>query len=480
MTKALTVLVLLLSAAQSVAANLSATVDRRSVALGQQIKLTLTAQQLVTSLEEIDLRPLQGDFEIFDRVYSSSTGQRGNTETSVQVLELYLIALRAGQIRIPQLPLGNLRTPAILLAVSAGSADFPQVMIKSGFVTQRLYQRAETTLYLDLYDDSTLQWAPPQLHADSMQLRALVPQTREEQIGQQRYRVTRFSWGAMPLRPGAAVVGFGLLAATHFGQRVAFRAPAAIGDVTSVPTYLPLTLHIGKLSFLRTTLPQQLRVGRAEYWLTRVSGKGISVAGLKKSIVFPLSDEKLVFYPPKLILEERADGIQVVDIIQPFKPLRGGNLQMPALRIPFYDPVTGDIHALGIHAPQRTVRDAFIERLYRLTIVGIGLATLLALGWLLRKRIRHRLARMRTLHRVRAATTPAELVHYVYADKAISAAVQHGQTWKQIEALVYGRSADGDFNALRKTLLHDVKNALAPGKRARQQTVIERVLAVPT
>lgn len=480
MTKTLIALVLLLSTAQSVAVNLSAAVDRRSVALGQQIKLTLTAQQLVTSLEEIDLRPLQGDFEIFDRVYSSSSGQRGNSETSVQVLELYLIALRAGQIRIPQLQLGNLRTPAILLAVSAGSSDFPQVMIKSGFVAQRLYQRAETTLYLDLYDDSTLQWAPPVVHADSMQLRALAPLTREEQIGPQRYRVTRFSWGAMPLRAGAAVAGFGLLAATHFGQRVAFRAPSAIGDVASVPTYLPLTLHTGKLSFLRTTLPQQLRVGRAEYWLTRVSGKGISVAGLKKSITFPLSDEKLFFYPPQLILDERPDGVQVVDIIQPFKPLRGGNLQMPALRIPFYDPVTGDIHALGITGPQRSVRNPFIERLYWLPIIGSGLATLLALAWLLRKRIRCRLARMRSLRRLRAATTPEELVRYVYGDKAIPTAVQRAQTWNQIEALVYGRSADGDFNALRKNLLHDVEGALDAGKRARHQTVIERVLAIPT
>lgn len=478
MTKALTVLVLLLSAAQSIAASLSAAVDRRSVALGQQIKLTLSAQQLAASLEEIDLRSLQGDFDIFDRAFSSSTVQRGNSETKVQVLELYLIALRAGQIRIPQLQLGNLRTQPIQIAVSAGSSDFPHVLIKSGFVAQQLYQRAETTLYLDLYDDSTFQWAAPVVHANSMQLRAFAPVTRDEQLGAQRYRVTRFSWGAMPLRAGAAVAGFGLLAATHFGQRVAFRAPSAIGDVASVPMYLPLTLHIGKLSLLRTTLPHQLRVGRPEYWLTQVSGRGISVAGLKKSIAFPVSDEKLFFYPPKLISHERADGVQVVDIVQPFKPLRGGDLEMPELRIPFYDPVTGDIHALGISGPQRSVRNPFMERLYWLTMGGIGLATLAALGWVLRKRIRCHLARMRTLHRVRAATTPEELLRYVYADKAIPTAVQRAQTWNQIEALVYGRSADGDFNALREYLLHDIKSALAPARRTRQQTVIERVLAV--
>lgn len=476
MTKIILALCLLISLHCS-AAGLTAAIDKRVAAKGQQLTLTLTAERLDASLDEIDLRPLQGDFEIFDRAFLSSVEQRGNVAVRTQTLELRLIALRSGRLTIPSLRIGEFGTAPLTIDISDGSAEFPAVIVKSGFLQRQLYERNEATLFIDLYDDSTLQWRAPIVHAPSMQLRPLQATSRYERVGAQRYRVTRYQWGAMPLRGGNTVANFALIEATHFGERVAFRAPAAVADVTAVPTYLPPALHVGKLELVSASLPRQLRVGRPDYRVIELRGRGLSLEGLRKSIGFPVGNDQLFFYPPELTLLERDDGSQIARVAQAFKPLREAQIQLPELRIPFFDPIRREVQAVVIPAGTLQARDPLYEKLRLGGLLAAVAFSLLALLWLRRERLRERFHCFRAMRRLSRAATAAEMVRELYAQKSLREAALPSQALVQIEALIYGR-ASGDFRPTRDQLLREMKCRQRRRRSAKSESASKRVFAV--
>lgn len=467
MKQAAVAVLLLILPLTSLAALLNASIDKRAIALGQQLNLMLSSERIDQSLEEIDLRPLQGDFAVFGRAYLSSTDRRGGRDVRMQSLELRLVALRSGRLVIPPLQIGAARSRPFVIEVSAGSSEFPNVIVKTGYAA-KLYQRSETLLFLDLYDDSTLQWQAPKVRVSGILLRPLPASSRVEQLGDERYRVTRFAWGAMPLQGGSAVVDFGLIEAIHFGERVAFRAPAAVGDVEAVPTYLPLDVHIGRLELLKQSVPENLQVGRPAYWIVEIGGSGLSANGLRKSIRLT-GNSALHFYAPQISVVDQDNGNQLARIVQPLKPLHEGSAAIPGLRIAYYDPHRAEIAALETAIQRRTVFDPVREQFrMRAATVSLVLAAL-AVAWMMRRRLDLMWRRVKTKMALRGATNASEFLHVIYGlDRAaIDLSV--------IEAIVYGHGDAADFDKLRAQYL--AQNARATrAQRGRQKSAAERIL----
>ena len=93
--------------------------DRRetAVALGEPVSLTVQARGL--NLDALDLASLDATFEVFARTRS------GGPDSETLVLTLYPRAV--GALQIPPLHVERMRTPALPLKVSDGSATVPRV-----------------------------------------------------------------------------------------------------------------------------------------------------------------------------------------------------------------------------------------------------------------------------------------------------------------------------------------------------------------
>ena len=93
-------------------ADLSATADRRDIALGETLRLTLLGDA-GEQPSEIDLTPLNRDWEILSR--SSATNARfiNGRNNVTRTLELELAPLREGTLAIPSLMTGGRRTTPI-------------------------------------------------------------------------------------------------------------------------------------------------------------------------------------------------------------------------------------------------------------------------------------------------------------------------------------------------------------------------------
>ena len=103
-------------------AAVTASLDRQRVALGDSLRLTITADG-EEELSAVDLAPLQRDFEILRRSTSSQTrfvnGQRSHTRQ----LLLDLAPRVEGQLQIPPLRVGDTLTPALAVAVAASLTE---------------------------------------------------------------------------------------------------------------------------------------------------------------------------------------------------------------------------------------------------------------------------------------------------------------------------------------------------------------------
>ena len=98
-------------------AELSATADRRTIAMGETLRLTLLGDA-GEQPAEIDLTPLNRDWEILSR--SSATNARfinGQNQVT-RTLEIELAPLREGTLTIPSLTAGGRSTTPLAIRVN--------------------------------------------------------------------------------------------------------------------------------------------------------------------------------------------------------------------------------------------------------------------------------------------------------------------------------------------------------------------------
>ena len=111
---ALCIVVLACAATASWAA-LTASVDRDRAALGDTLRLTITATD-GEDIGDLDLGPLQADFEILGRSSSSKTSYINGQFSSSKELLLDITPRREGTLTIPALRLGPQVTNALPVA----------------------------------------------------------------------------------------------------------------------------------------------------------------------------------------------------------------------------------------------------------------------------------------------------------------------------------------------------------------------------
>jgi hypothetical protein len=110
-------MILLLSLPIPTMAELTASVDRREIALGETLRLTLMGDA-GEQPAEINLTPLNRDWEILSR--SSATNARfvNGQNQITRTLEMELAPLREGTLGIPSLTSGGRRTTPVSIRVN--------------------------------------------------------------------------------------------------------------------------------------------------------------------------------------------------------------------------------------------------------------------------------------------------------------------------------------------------------------------------
>jgi len=417
MVKRVWLVCLLLSGTGSgaVAADAGFTVqtDKKVLVLGESLTLEIRAEGSQAQLNTIPLGPLKQNFDVYAVSTSRQSETRKGREVMTDIMTLTLYPMQSGELRVPALHYMGKTSQALSLSVMDASPQISRVFIKSGFEPARPWVRQATTLYLDIYDDGSLQWARPrEIVAASAHVRQLAETQREEMLEGVNYTVHRYAWAITPLREGGMSVRFPMLDAVKFGTHLRYAATPIWLDVAPVPAYLPVHVPVGRPDVSVAALPAEMLLNRPVNRVLTVKGSGISEAGIAKLLSSIHDDENWHFYPVTTVVEvnERAaSSSQTFSYVIPFQAVRAGDLHFPELNLPYYNPEKGQIETLTIAGSAIKVVNPLWRDVQKIAAGSMVLGGIASLGYFLWRRMRRTLKRRKSLLLIKNADSSRAL-----------------------------------------------------------------------
>lgn len=410
MVKTLIVLAVLMGnavQAASLTASLTAHLDKTRAALGEPLTLTVQASGL--NLDALDLTPLEAGFELFAR-----TRSRG-TDSEILMLTLYPRA--AGAVPIPPLHLDDRRTAALPLLITDGSESVPRVTANWLLEPAAPQVNQPVRLTLAICDDGSLQWQRPLLPTQvGRVLRILGEDESAGERAGEACTLHRFHWALLATREGGGTLDVPMLDASRFGQRLRFPGPALAFEAAALPAWLPAHVPPVAPVIQAAPLPARWPLQRPLSWRFEVTG-GYSADGLKALLDLQLRESSaLGVYPPLI------EAIAPDDLNSPLsryavtlflQPRASGEITLPTLNLPWYDPVRAQLAGTILAGKTLTVFDPRWQRAGQIAGALVGVLLLAVLAWQIRRMARWRLARRRGLRAIRQARDIVELAQAV-------------------------------------------------------------------
>ena len=369
-------MILLLSLPIPTMAELTASVDRREIALGETLRLTLMGDA-GEQPAEINLTPLNRDWEILSR--SSATNARfvNGQNQITRTLEMELAPLREGTLGIPSLTSGGRRTTPVSIRVNPEPVIAPGdalVLFEASLDQPAVYVQAELILTVTLQQAINLDGGEiSAFDIPDAVTEALERKSFQRRLGNRTWLVTELRFAVYPQKSGVLKVpaigftarevqpGRSLLGA-RLGRRLRMASEPIDVEVKPVPEDFPgevwLPARSMTLEETWSVEPHALSVGDSTTrTLTLVAN------GLQGSQLPPLSSlqgatdiPELRFYPDQEAIDqsELVRGLQGRRVQSEALVARAsGSWTLPEISVPWWNTETNTLSYASL--PARTV-----------------------------------------------------------------------------------------------------------------------------
>ena len=357
-------------------AELSATADRRTIAMGETLRLTLLGDA-GEQPAEIDLTPLNRDWEILSR--SSATNARfinGQNQVT-RTLEMELAPLRQGTLTIPSLTAGGRSTTPLAIRVNPEPVVAPgdELVLFDASVDERsVYVQSEVILTVTLQQAINLDGGEisnfdiPDAVVENLERRSF-----QRRVGNRTWLVTELRYAVYPQKSGALsipAIGFTArevqpgrsLLGARLGRRLRMASTPLEIDVKSVPTSFPgevwLPARALTLEENWSIDPTSLNVGDSTTRTLTLTARGLQGSQLPplSSVQGAVNIPELRFYPDQESIDqsELAEGLQGRRVQSEALVARsGGTWTLPEIRVPWWNIETDRLEFATL--PARTV-----------------------------------------------------------------------------------------------------------------------------
>ena len=357
-------------------AELSATADRRTIAMGETLRLTLLGDA-GEQPAEIDLTPLNRDWEILSR--SSATNARfisgQNRVTRTLVMEL--APLREGTLTIPSLSAGGRSTTPLAIRVNPEPVVAPGdelVLFEASVDESSVYVQSEVILTVTLQQAINLDGGEisnfdvPNAVVEDLERRSF-----QRRVGNRTWLVTELRYAVYPQKSGPLripAIGFTArevqpgrsLLGARLGRRLRMASEPLEIDVKSVPTSFPgevwLPARALTLEESWSIDPASLNVGDSTTRTLTLTALGLQGSQLPplSSVQGAINTPELRFYPDQESIDqtELADGLQGRRVqSEALVAPSGGTWTLPEIRVPWWNIETDRLEFATL--PARTV-----------------------------------------------------------------------------------------------------------------------------
>ena len=358
-------------------ARITAEVDRTNIAMGETLRLTLTADAGERP-DQISLDQLEIDFEILQRSSSTSARLIGGEQNITRTLEIELSPLREGVLTIPAFNTGGRRTTPTAIKVSPE----PEFALAEELVTfdatvdnTEVYVQAQVILTI------TLQQA---INLDNRAVSDVdIPDTYQEPLEQKSFQrrsggrlwqVTELLYALFPQKSGDLLIpaiafsgrellpGRSLLGA-RLGRRIAIKSDPINIRVKPVPATFPgdVWLPAQQLSLTSrwSAAPEQLSTGDSTTRTLEITAQGLQGSQLPPvtSLGGTGGIKGLRFYPDKETIEQREIPLGLEGYRLQSEALvssEAGNWTLPERTIPWWNTKTDTLEFARL--PEERIR----------------------------------------------------------------------------------------------------------------------------
>jgi hypothetical protein len=355
-------------------AELTASVDRDRVAMGDILRLTISATAN-EAINNVDLRPLLQDFDILQRSSSSSTSIINGNRTNTREVILEISPKREGTLRVPSLRVGRSETNYLLISVGPGqtASGDPLVSFEAELDRDNVYVQGQAILILRIQQAINLDSrSVTELTLDNAFIKQLEQKSFQRTIEGRPWLVHEIRYAIFPEQSGELEIPSQTFSARetqprrsmfdlgNSGRQITRRTEALTIKVLPRPGKFPgdtwLPARKVEIAESWSTPPEQLRVGESATRRITISGEGLQGAQLPP-ILFPATSG-LKYYPDQPVISDgelatglvgsREDSAALV-------PTREGDYSIPEIRIPWWDTESGVVRYAVLPARNVTV-----------------------------------------------------------------------------------------------------------------------------
>ena len=318
-------------------------VEKNKHILGRPIRAELYGVALKTKITDINLSKLSENFGVLaDYSVSDTTDERWPNQ-SIQILKIKLYPRYIGKVIIPHLNVNNLRTKKREIEVSTGETGEPIISLSNNIP----YERQQFILNVSIKsDDSTSRLSIREdFKINGFESTSLPFSRIKEKDGTYTNKI---GWALTALKNGEQKIELPPLEYSVSGVlRKQFYLPHKVINIKPLPSYVPPTLPIGKITVQsQPPLTWLLQTDTLTYWKINIRGNVNNAYRLPAILRQIRSNSDFHFLPvnSKYLSEISTNNLlSVTNHIIPFKSLGSGYLKLPDLTIQYFDPNNGEI-----------------------------------------------------------------------------------------------------------------------------------------
>ena len=318
-------------------------VEKNDYILGRPIRAELYGIALKTKITDINLSKLNENFGVLTDYSVSDTRDERWPNQSIQILKFKLYPRYIGKTIIPHLNINDLKTKEREIVVSTGETGEPKISSS----TNMPYERQQFILNISIKsDDSTSRLSiRDDFKINGFESTSLPFNRIKEKNGTYTNKI---GWALTALKNGEQKIELPPVEYSVSGVlRKQFYLPHNIINIKALPSYVPPTLPIGKISLeSQTPYTWLIQTDTLAYWKINIRGEVSNAYRLPAVLRQIKSNSHFQFLPvnSKHLSEISNNNLySVTNHTIPFKALSSGSLKLPDLTIQYFDPNKGEI-----------------------------------------------------------------------------------------------------------------------------------------
>jgi hypothetical protein len=386
-------------------------IDRTEVELGKRISAILYGVDASLDPEQLDLTELRRQFDVEIPGTPDEVEDKRWPDSRVERLRLRFTPKTTGELTLPAIVVGELATQPVRVSVRKGMVKDKPIDFHTTLFPSNPWERQQVILWAEIITPDPF----ARLTLDAWQPKGFetvpLPFVREKEG--ERYRIG-IGWALFPLVAGEyrleiPPVSYRVSGSTR--RRYYFSDEQL--EVKELPPYILPTTPVGRLTLSSRIDPSgMLESGVLANWHLQLEGVALTPLRFPPIQRQIESSDNVQFLPENLIREINPDRAGVhgsVRMTYPFKPAGTGLLELPPLRLDYFDPDTGRLETMTLrHEHTFVYHRGMLFLVLALLLLAISRVVLRWSPSLL-ERYRKSRARRALLSEMAGVETPVEL-----------------------------------------------------------------------